>query len=161
MQHKAAWKIASLPHIITAVKSRQRQVALRRLAPFGLSTQQYQLLMAVAEDEGRCHGDLARCTWMDKPTATRTLRILQDRGLLRAEVDPVHRRRILFRLEPKALVLVEELHGFRQYMREGMEQGLGAEERTLLRTLLGSVMDNLDRMEAELTEPAPVKSRKK
>ena len=59
MQLSAAWTTASLPHIITAVKSRLRQVAWRRLAPFGLSPQQYQLLMAIAEEDGRCHGDLA------------------------------------------------------------------------------------------------------
>jgi DNA-binding MarR family transcriptional regulator len=154
MQLTDAWKAASLPHIITAVKSRLRQVAWRRLAPFGLSPQQYQLLMAVAEQQGRCHGDLARCTWMDKPTATRTLRALQDRGLVRAEADPLHRRRIQFRLEPEAQALIHELQDFRRYMREGMEQGLAPEERQLLRRLLGSVMDNLDRMEAELSQPA-------
>ncbi len=154
MQLSTSWKTASLPHVITAVKSRMRQVAWRRLAPHGLSPQQYQLLMAVAEQDGRCHGDLARCTWMDKPTATRTLRTLQDRGLIRAEADPAHRRRILFHLEPGAEALIKELHGFRQFMREGMEQGLGVEERGHLRGLLASVMDNLDRMEAELDASA-------
>ncbi len=154
MQLSTFWKTESLPHIITALKSRMRQVAWRRLGPFGLSPQQYQLIMAVAEQDGRCHGDLAKCTWMDKPTASRILRTLLDRGLVRSEPDPSHGRRILFHLEPEAKVLLEELQGFRQYMREGMEQGLNPAERTQLRGLLASVMDNLDRMEAELIEPA-------
>lgn len=153
MQLPTSWKSESLPHIITAAKSRMRQVAWRRLGPFGLSPQQYQLIMAVAEQDGRCHGDLAKCTWMDKPTASRILRTLQDRGLVRAEPDPNHGRRILFHLEPQAKVLLEGLQGFRQYMREGMEQGLDSAERTQLRGLLASVMNNLDRMEAELSEP--------
>ena len=157
MQLSTSWKTASLPHIITAVKSRMRQVAWRRLTPYGLSPQQYQLIMAVAEQDGRCHGDLAKCTWMDKPTASRILRTLQDRGLVRAEPDPTSRRRILFSLEPEAESLVQALQGFRQYMREGMEQGLDADERARLRVLLGAVMDNLDRMEAELSEPVPAK----
>ena len=154
MQQSPRWNVASLPHIITAVKSRLRQVGLRRLTPYGLSPQQYQVIMALAEKEGRCHGELATCTWMDKPTASRTLRTLQDRGLLRSEVDPENRRRVFFHLEPKALALVKELQGFRQYMREGIEQGLPPEDRDTLRRILGSVMDNLDRMEAELSEPA-------
>ena len=157
MQLSASWKTASLPHVITAVKSRMRQVAWRRLAPYGLSPQQYQLLMAIAERDGRCHGDLARGTWMDKPTASRILRTLQDRGLVRAEADPDHRRRILFHLQPEAEGLVQELQGFRRFMREGMEQGLEQDERAQLRGLLASVMDNLDRMEAELTAPAAEK----
>jgi len=114
--------------------------------------------MAMAEQDGRCHGDLARCTWMDKPTASRTLRTLQDRGLVRAEADPTHRRRVLFSLEPEGVALAKTLEGFRQFMREGMEQGLPEGDRATLRTLLGSVMDNLDRMEAELTESATLKS---
>ena len=149
MQQSAAWKTASLPHVITAVKSRMRQVAWRRLAPFGLSPQQYQLLMAVAERDGCCHGDLARSTWMDKPTATRILRTLQDRGLVRAEADPSHRRRVLFRLLPEAEPLVQRLQGFRRFMREGMERGLDPADRARLRDLLASVMDNLDRMDEE------------
>ena len=153
MQLPASWKSESLPHIINATKSRLRQVALRRLGPLGLTPQQYQLIMAVAEQDGRCHGDLAKCAWMDKPTATRILRTLQDRGLVRAEADPNHGRRILFHLEPQAEVLLEDLQGFRQYMREGMERGLDPAERAQLRSLLGSVMNNLDRMEAELREP--------
>jgi DNA-binding MarR family transcriptional regulator len=153
MQLLKSLKTASLPQLITAVKSRMRQVAWRRLGPFGISPQQYQLIMALAEKEGRCHGELAKCTWIDKPTASRILRTLQDRGLVRAEPDPEHRKRALFCLEPKALALLEELHGFRQYMREGLEQGLAPAERTHLRNLLAKVMGNLDRMEAELSEP--------
>ncbi|HJV38431.1 MAG TPA: MarR family winged helix-turn-helix transcriptional regulator [Geothrix sp.] len=147
MQLTASWKTASLSHMITAVKSRMRQVAGRRLAPYGLTPQQFQLLMAVAERDGRCHGDLARCTWMDKPTATRILRTLQDRGLVRAEGDPAHRRRVLFHLLPEAEALVQELRTFRQSMREGMEQGLDPKDRDRLRDILASVMGNLDRMD--------------
>jgi DNA-binding MarR family transcriptional regulator len=154
MQLSHRWASASLPHLVTAVKSRLRQVAFRRLGPHGISPQQYQLLMAIAEGDGRCQGDLARCTWMDKPTASRILRTLQDRGLIRAEADPTHGRRILFRLQPAAEPLVRELQDFRRYMREGMEQGLSAQERAQIRVLLGAVMANLDRMEAELGGPA-------
>lgn len=159
MQQLISWKAASLPHIITAVKSRMRQVAWRRLGPFGLSPQQYQLIMAVAEKDGRCQGELATCTWMDKPTASRILRTLQDRRIVRAEADPNHGKRVLFHLEPEGRALLESLHGFRQYMRDGMEQGLKPVERDQLRQLLASVMDNLDRMEAELSRP-PSKSKK-
>jgi MarR family transcriptional repressor of emrRAB len=153
MQLSTSWKTASLSHVITAVKSRMRQVAWRGLAPFGVSPQQCQLILAMAEQDGRCHGDLARCTWMDKPTASRILRTLQDRGLVRSEADPTHRRRVLFSLEPAGVALAATLQGFRQCMREGMEAGMAPNDCAQLRTLLASVMDNLDRMEAAFGEP--------
>lgn len=149
MQLSDRWASASLPHIVTAVKSRLRQVAFRRLAPHRISPQQYQLLMAIAEQGGRCQGDLARCTWMDKPTASRILRTLQDRGLIRAEADPTHGRRVLFHLQPAAESLVEELQAYRRYIREGIERGFTPEEKRQIRVLMGVVMANLDRMDAE------------
>lgn len=149
MQLSDRWATASLPHIVTAVKSRLRQVAFRRLAPHGISPQQYQLLMAIAEEGGRCQSDLARCTWMDKPTASRILRTLQDRGLIRAEGDPAHGRRVLFFLQPAAEPLVKELQTYRSYIREGIERGFTAEEKRQIRILMAGVMANLDRMDAE------------
>jgi DNA-binding MarR family transcriptional regulator len=154
MQLSDRWASVSVPHLVTAVKSRLRQVAFRRLGPHRISPQQYQLLMAIAEQDGRCQGDLARCTWMDKPTASRILRTLQDRGLIRAAADPAHGRRVLFHLQPAAEPLVRELQDYRRYIREGIERGFTPEERVQIRALLGAVMANLDRMEAELGGPA-------
>ena len=148
MQHSPTWNTASLPHLITAVKSRMRQVAFRHLAPQGLSPQQYQLVMAIAEHAAPCHGDLARITWMDKPTASRMLKTLLERGLVQSEPDPGHRRKLRFRLTAAGELLVQELQGFRKTMREGMELGLDAAERADLRELLAKVMDNLDRLGA-------------
>jgi len=42
-------------------------------------------------------------------------------------------------------------------MREGMERGLPSKDRSQLRALLGSVMDNLDQMEAELNAAVSAK----
>lgn len=155
MQPSQTWTGVGLPHLITAVKSRMRQVAWRHLAPFGLSPQQYQLIMAVAEGEGRCQGDLARATWMDKPTASRILRTLQDRGLVHGEADPEVRRRHRYRLLAPGRALVAQLQDFRRTMREGMEEGLDGAERAQVRALLGRVMDNLDRLEARAAGSRP------
>ena len=155
MQPAQTWDGVSLPHFITALKSRMRQVAWRRLAPFGVSPQQYQMLMALAEGGEACHGELATRTWMDKPTATRTLGKLIERGLITAEREPGPRHRTRYRLEPSGRELVAELQDFRAFMRSGMEAGLDAPTRLALRRTLASVMDNLDRMEAALQASAP------
>lgn len=149
MQQPVPWGQLPLTHVVSAVKSRIRQAAWRLLAPYHLSPQQFQMLMAVAEAEGACHRDLARRTWMDKPTASRVLRALDSRRLLRIEADPVHGRKLRVFLGPDAQGLVGELHGLRTGFREQLERDLTDPERAEVRRILAKVMDNLDRMEAE------------
>ena len=153
MQQSAPWNQLPLTHVVSAVKSRIRQTAWRQLAPYGLSPQQFQMLMAVAEEEGACPGDLARRTWMDKPTASRVLRALETRRLLRIEPDPLHGRKLKVFLDPGAHSLVQELLRLRADFRENLELGLSVSERAEVRRILAKVMDNLDRMEGA---PLPV-----
>lgn len=149
------WTRLPLTYVISAVKSRLRQVAWRLLSPYELSPQQFQMLLAVAEEEGACHGDLARRTWMDKPTATRVLRALQQRGLVRLEPDPDHGRRLRISLDRRAQPLVKELLKLRKSIRKKVELDLLDSERAEVRRILAIVMANLDRMEAgALPSPA-------
>jgi DNA-binding MarR family transcriptional regulator len=79
---------------------------------------------------------------------------LLERGLISAAREPGPRHRTRYRLEPSGEALVQELQDFRAFMRQGMEAGLDAPTRLALRRTLGSVMDNLDHMEAALQAPA-------
>ncbi len=146
------WDTLPLTHIITAVKSRLRQVAGRLLAPYGLSPQQFQMLLAVAGMKGACHGDLARATWMDKPTASRVLRALERRGLVRLEPAPHHGRKLSISLDPRARPLVKDLEELRLGIRQSVEQDLAPGEGAEVRRILAKVMTSLDRMEPG---PAP------
>ena len=59
MQLPFAWEDASLPLMITVVRSRLKQVTWKFLAPHGLTPQQFQVLRVLDDSPGLCHGELA------------------------------------------------------------------------------------------------------
>ncbi len=149
MQLLVPWEEAGLPLMLTVVRSRLRQVSWHLLAPYGITPQQYQVLRALADKPGLCHGELAGALGLDKPTATRMLQALERKGWVEVLPHPCHGRKLRLELTPEGQGLVERLLTFRKTIREGLEQGLDSEERKAVRALLQKLKHNLDRMDAE------------
>ena len=141
------WDEASLPLMLTVVKSRMRQLSLRLLAPYGITPQQYQVLRVLSEKPGLCHFELAGALGLDKPSATRLLQSVQGKGWVTCLPHPSHRRKLRLELSAEGLALVDRLVEFRTTMREGLEEGLTEEERRAIRALLHKLRRNLDRLD--------------
>lgn len=154
MQLLIPWDEASLPLMLSVVRSRLRQVAWRLLAPYGVTPQQYQVLRVLWDAPGVSHGELAGALGLDKPTTTRMLQILQRKGWVAVRPHPGHGRKLCLELSAEGLDLVERLAPFRQQMREGLEAGLDAGQRQAIRDLLFVLKENLDRID-EAIPPAP------
>lgn len=149
MQLLVPWEEAGLPLMLTVLRSRLRQVSWRLLAPYGITPQQYQVLRALADKPGLCHGELASALGLDKPTATRLLQTLERKGWVLLKPHPCHGRKLQLELSDPGQELIGRLASFRKTIREGLERDLSPEERTVLRGLLRKLFDNLDRMDAE------------
>jgi len=148
MQLLIPWDEASLPLMLTVVKSRMRQVSLRFLAPYGITPQQYQVLRVLSERPGLCHGGLAGALGLDKPSATRLLQSVERKGWVELFPHPANKRKLRLELSPEGLRMVDRLEAFRKTMREGLEEGLEEGERKAIRAILHKLHNNLDRMEA-------------
>jgi len=68
------------------------------LRPFGLTNQQFSLLMALNRPEAPPIGPVAETLAMDRTTLTAALKPLERRGLLTIEADPRDRRSRRLRL---------------------------------------------------------------
>src|SRR5512135_3806328 len=90
-----------LGFLVAATRRRVKQVVWARLAPLGLTPQQYWIMLVINRKGPQSLHLLAKEVWMDDPTASRVVKALCDRGLLRSEPDPAHGRRILIRLTPE------------------------------------------------------------
>jgi DNA-binding MarR family transcriptional regulator len=147
MQLLIPWDEASLPLMLTVVRSRLRQVSWRLLAPFGITPQQYQVLRVLSDTPGLCHGELAGALGLDKPTTTRMIQTLQRKGWVDVLPHPCHGRKLRLELSPGGRTLVESLAPFRKQIREGLEAGMDEGQRQAVRALLHTLKTNLDRME--------------
>ncbi|BDU73453.1 MarR family winged helix-turn-helix transcriptional regulator [Mesoterricola silvestris] len=147
MQLLIPWEDASLPLMLTVVRSRLRQVAWHLLAPHGLTPQQYQVLRVLSDSPGLCHGQLAGALGLDKPTATRMVQALARKGWVDVLPHPTHGRKTRLELSEGGRAKVESLVGFRKAIREGLEAGLDGEERKAVRALLLKLKTNLDHLD--------------
>jgi len=151
MQLLIPWDEASLPLMLTVVKSRMRQVSLRLLAPYGITPQQYQVLRVLSEKPGLCHFELAGALGLDKPSATRLLQGVRRKGWMNVLPDPANKRKQHLELSGEGRALVGRLTEFRTTMREGLEAGLSPAEREAIRSILHKLQHNLDRLDEVAT----------
>lgn len=146
----------SLGFLVAATRRRIKQVVWARLAPLGLTPQQYWVLLVINRKGPQSLHVLAREVWMDDPTASRVVKILCDRGLLHSDPDPAHGRRILIQLTPEGTGMARELEAISEEFRVRLGGGLSDEEQAVLRRGLAQMISNMDDLAGELQRPRPM-----
>ncbi len=147
---RAALPPDSLALLVGAIRRRLKQVAWRRLAPFRLTPPQLGFLLALFDSEEPLSStELARRLYSDDPTASRVVRRLVTRQLLRQAPDPDDRRRCRLALTARGEALAAELAEISRGLQTELEQGFSEAELAGLRKGLCQLMANLDRMEAD------------
>jgi DNA-binding MarR family transcriptional regulator len=137
---------AGLGTLAAAVRRRLKYVVGSRLAPHNLTLQQFWVMLVLLEQGPMSLHPLGQKVWMDDPTASRVVKAMVNRGLLLAEADPNHGRRILISLTPAALPLARELQLLAAELKEGLVAGLDADQQAALRRGLRVMISNLDDM---------------
>ncbi|MCE1205765.1 MAG: MarR family transcriptional regulator [Holophagaceae bacterium] len=146
---------AGLGTLAAAVRRRLKHVVGARLVPYGLTIQQSWVMLVLLEHGPSSLHPLAQQTWMDDPTASRVVKALVGRGLLRTQPDPRHGRRILINLTPEALPMAQELQQIVAGIRASLVQGLSPDQQAVLREGLLVMIANLDELS---TDPASAAS---
>jgi len=146
---------ASLGTLAAAVRRRMKHVVGTRLAPYDLTLQQFWVILVLLEQGPSSLHPLAQQVWMDDPTASRVVKAMVARGLLRTQPDPRHGRRILISLTPEALPLAENLKGLATEIRSGLVAGLAPEVEATVRQGLFTMIANLDDMLEAVPSSAP------
>ncbi len=139
----------------TAVRRRLKQLAWARLEPYGLTPQQFWVMLVLLEEGTLSLHALSQRVWMDDPTASRIVKALVNRGLLLSLADPGHGRRIRVSIAPEAAPMAQELQALATDIKEGLAQGLSPDEQAALRHGLLTVIGNLDGMLAMARSRAP------
>lgn len=134
----------TIGQLVAGARQKLKQAVYLGMVPLDLTPQQYWMLLVLLEQGPQSLHQLAKRIFVDDPTASRLLKTLVDRDILRTSADPTHGRRIIIDLGPEGEILRESLLAFTRDLRIGIQEGLTPEETATLVHLLGKVLTNLD-----------------
>jgi DNA-binding MarR family transcriptional regulator len=132
--------------LAAAVRRILKQVVWARLTPYGLSPQQFRVILVLLQKGPSSLHPLAQEVWMDDPTASRVVKAMVKRGWLTTKPDPRHGRRILIDLAPGAVAMAHELQDLATDIHETMATGLSPAEQEALQGGLRIMLGNLEAM---------------
>ncbi|MEM8610273.1 MAG: MarR family transcriptional regulator [Myxococcota bacterium] len=122
-----------------------------RLAPFGLSIARYEVLLAVARDEGLSQRGLGERLLSAKSNVTALCQRLEQAGLIHREVDPDDARGHCVFLTRRGKGLVRQAAAAQASVVRLMMEGFRAEEARTMGRVMKRVGQNLDVALAEGT----------
>jgi DNA-binding MarR family transcriptional regulator len=146
---------AGLGTLAAAVRRRLKHLVGLRLEPYGLTLQQFWVILVLLEQGPTSLHPLAQQVWMDDPTASRVVKAMVGRGLLRTQPDPTHGRRILISLAPEAQPLAQTLQGLADEVKSSLVAGLSPTQQAAVRQGLHAMIANLDAMLLRLPVEGP------
>ena len=133
--------------LIAAARRSIKRAVVERAAGWGLTSQQFWMLVAIHETPGISGVEIASRTRANAPDVSRALAALADRGLVRSAPDPDDRRRTRIWLTRAGGRMTKELMPVARSLREAIVAGMSADEVASLCADLQRVVENLDALE--------------
>ena len=131
----------SLARLIGLARRRLKQAVGARVAGYGLSPQQFWVMVFLDQADGPTLTQLCERLRADAPTASRIVSALTRRGLVKPLRDAGDRRRTFLKLTPAGRRLAAELQPLALEVRGAVERDLDRAEAVELRRLLNKVID--------------------
>lgn len=129
--------------LAAALRRSVGQLIERRVAPLGVSLQQFWFLVGLAERPCGSQCELATQLRVDETVASRVIRSLTARGLARAVRDEADRRRVHLCLTPEGERLVARLLPIAHEVRAIVDAPLSPAERAAARDALVKIVSHL------------------
>ena len=135
----------SLPMALLRAREAVMRGFRRLLREHGLNEQEWRIMRALVEAGELEIGELAMRVFILKPSATRTVKNLEARGIVSRSRPSSDQRRSLIALSAKGRTLFDELapHSEQEYGR--ITRRIGRRDMDELYLLLGRVTDALNR----------------
>lgn len=112
-------------------------------AKFGVTHQQWRVLLRLARDEGVCQAELAEQMTIEPPTLAGILDRMERGGWIARVPHPTDRRRKLVRIEPRIEPVWKQLVSCAHRLRARAVRGLTPEQLKAMREGLAIVHRNL------------------
>ncbi len=123
--------------------NRQRMVSLRRaLTPYGYVGFMHLILIYTARRPGASQEEIAAFYALDKASAARDARRLEDAGHIRRQTDPDNRRQYQLFVTEAGEKMVEIIHETHRKFEERLSAGITPEDWEKLTELLAVAEEN-------------------
>lgn len=120
------------------------QALQRRIAPHGVSTGQFPVLLALWEREDVTQAQLAESLAVEQPTMANTLKRMERDGLIARVADPADRRQARIHLTPRGRALEAVLTASASETNAAALAGLSEEERETWLALARRIVRNVE-----------------
>ncbi|MFO0550216.1 MAG: MarR family transcriptional regulator [Polyangiaceae bacterium] len=131
---------------IHRVYQASRNVMYRRFRDEGedVTPEQWAVLIRLWEEDGRTQSDLSDSTFRDRPTMSRILDVMQDRGWIKRRADPKDARVRVIELTKKGRELEQKLVPVARRIVEEMVSGIDERALVTTRAALKKMFANLE-----------------
>lgn len=135
---------AYLPYLLNRAGARIAQSFGEEIRPFGATLQDWRVLAALRERDGRRMGDLAETTSIEMSTLTRLVDNMEKKGLVSRRRDAADARVVVLHVASAGRRLTQRILPIAERYERVALAGFDARETEQLRQALRRLYDNMD-----------------
>lgn len=129
--------------LISRIHARMKNVFLRKLKKYQITTEQWVLLAKLSEHDGISPTDLSLISLRDKPYTTRLIDKLAENKLIVKKASQDDRRSLLIYLTKQGAEIKKEIIPVADEINEWLVEGMDEKEVKQLKILLYKMYDNI------------------
>lgn len=122
----------------------QQELAYKYASEHDLTPSEWRVMARLSKASPMQFAELCRVAAMDKAYVSRMIRSLEERGLVRTEVDPAHKRRLLVSITPDGQAMARRIFPSAQRSQAWLLSALEPNERVVLYTALKKLQALVD-----------------
>ncbi|WP_102223695.1 MarR family winged helix-turn-helix transcriptional regulator [Acidimangrovimonas sediminis] len=126
----------------------------QRVKASGLSVEQYRILAALHDSDGRSMSSLATTVFVDSPTMTKIVDRMVTSSLVYRAPDSTDRRKVLIYKAQKGAQVFKSLSSIETELQSHLEQELGRSDLEHLMGTLHSILESTQADDAPALAPA-------
>lgn len=141
-----------LTNLVRGVHRNVEEFIAQRIKAVGLSVEQYRILEALTQTDGRSMGSLAAVVFVDSPTLTKIVDRMVSSALVYRAPDANDRRKVLIYRARRGSQIFQSLSGIEAELQAELARVLGDEG---LEQLTGGLRKLLEGVGSVPSNPAP------
>lgn len=122
------------------------QVLQQRIRDYHITPEQWAVLYRIGERDGQIQKEIGERSGKDKPTTTRILTTLEEKGFIRKVSGEHDRRSVFIYITEEGQTVIDQVEPIERLTLEEVTAGISSEAQGLLLNILRQITANADHM---------------